>query len=275
MKSGKKGLRSTVQCIIALLFVIAYNEAGFAQNSIGVPPLVVEHPSPAFGFEFGEGHNSQSGTMECDCGTTFTGGNGTGWFASAFFELPIGNDFNIGLKAGYDRENVSTSTPTNDIVTVHIPNNYQPDTTILAVNRNTTLNLAFFHFEPFIQYQILHTDFFIQLGAGISILSSNQFSETRTLGSNSITLSNGTTINNLTFMNGSNTETIQGGSIGGIMSPQFSGLFSAGYNFRFGIVSIAPMVNYDYPFSTNSSSNGNNWKISTISGSIAMKFNLY
>jgi hypothetical protein len=278
MNSGNKDLRIITRYLAALLLLIAYNKSCIAQSSVGVPPLVIEHPRPSFGFEAGVGQNSQSGTMECECGSTFTGGKGNGWSASGFFELPVGNDFNVGLKAGYDRENTSTTTPANEVVIIMIPNSNNSETTTLPVNQNATLNIAFFHFDPFIQYQVLHSDFFVQLGAGISILSSSQFSQTRTMTSNSANMG-GTTNNSVTFANGSTTEAIEGGSIGGITSPQFSGIISAGYNFRFGMTSIAPMLNYDYPFSINSSPTtsfpgGNNWKISTISGSIAMKFNL-
>jgi hypothetical protein len=268
MNKVEKNPRFGTESTVIVLLLLSYSLPSFAQTSIGVPPLTIQHPQPSIGFEFGVGQNSQSGT------SSFSSGKGTGWSGAAFFELPIGNDFNVGVKAGYARENTSTTTPGNEIVVVENPNNYQTETVNASVNRIAIFNISFFHFDPFIQYQILHSDFFIQVGAGISDLTSSQLSQMRTMASNSITLSDGTTINNPTFTNGARSETIQNGSISDIVNPQTSGLLSAGYNFRFGIISIAPMVNYDYPFSTNSSSNGNNWKISTISGSIAMKFNL-
>jgi hypothetical protein len=253
---------------VIVLLLLSYTLPSFAQPSVGVRPLTIEHPQPSFGFELGVGQNSLSGT------SSFSGGKGTGWSGSTFFELPIGNDFNVGLNAGYDRENTSTTTPENENIVVVIPNNNQAETANVSDNRIAVFNISFFHFDPFIQYQVLHSDFFIQVGAGISVLSSNQLTQTRELTNRTITLANGTTTNNVTFANGTTSETIQDGSIAGITNPQFSGLLSAGYNFRFGMVSIAPMINYDYPFTTNTSPNGNNWKISTISSSIAMKFNL-
>jgi hypothetical protein len=274
MKTDRKSLRSIPRYAIGLLF-LGYTFPSFAQNSVGAPPLVVEHPQPSFGFEVGVGQNTQQGTMTCDCGSSFTGGKGTGWSGSGFYELPVAQDFFAGIKVGFVRENTSTTVPSNDEVIVVQSNSGQLDTAAIQDNRVASVTLSFLRFAPYIQYQILHSGFFVQAGVGISVLLSSNFTQTRQLPSNSvITFSNGQTYNNLTFTNGTTSETIQSGSFGDITNPQFSGLLSAGYDFRFGVVSIAPIVNYDYPFSTNSSPNGSNWKISTISGSIAMKFNL-
>jgi hypothetical protein len=260
----RQSLRIWTAWAVVLLSLLFHSLASFAQTSVGVPPLIGEHPQPAFGFEVGVGQNSQSGTMECDCGTTFTGGSGTGWSSSAFYELPIGNDFNVGIKAGFNRENTSTITPSTEVVVARLSGSSQDTTLPIQGSRTGSVTLTILQFEPFAQYQILNSNFFLQVGAGISVLLRNDFTQTRQLSSNSP----------YSFTNGTKSEAIQGGNIGGITSPQFSGLLSAGYNFRFGTISIAPMVNYDYPFSTNSSAGGNNWKISTVSGLIAMKFNL-
>jgi hypothetical protein len=267
MNKVEKNVRYGSECTAIVLLLLSHTLPSFAQTSVGVSPLVVEHTQPSIGFEFGVGQNSQSGT------SSFSDGKGTGWSGSAFFELPVGNDFNVGMKAGYDRENTSSTTPENETVVLRTSDGTQAAN--ISDNRIAVLNISFLHFAPFIQYQVLHSDFFVQAGAGISVLLSSNITQTRQLPSNStVTFSNGQTINNLTFTNGTTSESIQNGSIAAITNPQFSGQLSAGYNFRFGMVSIAPMVNYDYPFSSNSNPNGSNWKISTISGSIAMKFNL-
>jgi hypothetical protein len=273
MNSVEKNLRFGGGCGMVVFSLLSYALPSLAQTSVGVPPLVIDHPQPSFGFEFGVGQNTQLGTMTCDCGSSFTGGKGTGWSGSAFYELPVAQDFFAGIKVGFVRENTSITVPSNDIVVVGLPNSSQLDTTAVQDNRVASVTLSFLRFAPYIQYQILHSGFFVQVGAGISVLLSSNFTQTRQLTGNSVTF-NGQTYNNLTFLNGTTSETIQSGSFGSIANPQFSGLLSAGYNFRFGIVSVAPMVNYDYPFSTNNSPNETNWKISTISGSIGMKFNL-
>jgi hypothetical protein len=268
MNKVETNLRCGSEGTAIILLLLTCALPCFAQTSVGVPPLIKNSPRPSIGFEFGVGQNSQSGS------TSFTDGKGIGWSGSAFLELPVGNDFNIGLKAGYDRENTSTTTPENEDVVIVGSKNNPPEAANISDNRIADFNISFFRFAPFIQYQVLHSDLFIQVGAGISVLLINQLAQTREMTNSTITLPNGTTMNNVTFANGTTSETIQGGSIGGITSPQFSGLLSAGYIFRFGMVCIAPMVNYDYPFSTNSSPNGNNWKISTISGSVALKLNM-
>ncbi len=259
---------------MVILSLISYVLPSLAQNSVGVPPLFIEHPQPAFGFEFGVGQNTQLGTMTCACGSSFSGGKGTGWSGSGFFELPVAQDFLAGIKVGFVRENTSSTVPENDVVVVVQPNSNQFDTVALQDNRVASVTLSFLRFAPYIQYQILHSDFFVQVGAGISVLLSSNITQTRQLPSNSVAAVGGQTYNNITFPNGTTSETIQSGSFGDIANPQFSGLLSAGYNFHFGIVSVAPMVKYDYPFSTNTSPNGNNWKTTSLYGSIAMKFNL-
>ena len=251
------------------MFLVAIVLPSYAQNSIGVPPSVVNHPLPSFGFEFGVGQNSQQGSFY----SGFTGGTGSGWSGSLFFELPITNDFDIGLKAGYDRKNITSSFSENESGT--IVTNSQVDTSVqIPVNRAGMVTASFIRFEPFVQYQILHSNFFVQLGMGISSITSSNISQTKTIANNSITLPNGTTINNLDFTNGSNAESVQNGEIPGESGLRGSGIVTAGYNIIIGKSSLLPMLTYEYPFSNIGSENSSNWRISTIYGSIAMKFNL-
>ncbi len=261
MNNIEKNLRIVSGCAAIVLSLVSNVLPGLAQTSVGIPPLIVQHPQPLMGFEFGVGQNSQSGTMMCNCGSTFNNGKGTGWSGSVFFQLPVGNDFNVGMKAGYDRENTSTTTAENEVAVVESADSNQAVN--LSDSRIASVNISFLQFDPFIQYQVLHSDFFVQLGAGVSVPLSSNLTQTRQLPSNSP----------YTFPTGTNSETIESGSFGGITTPQFSGLLSAGYNFHVGAIVFAPAVAYNYPFSTNNSVNGNNWKISTIAGSVALKFN--
>ncbi len=251
------------------MFLVAIVLPSYAQNSIGVSPLGVNHPLPSFGFEFGVGQNSQSGTYF----KNYTGGTGTGWSGSLFLELPITNDVDIGLKAGYERKNITSSFTENESGT--IVTNSQVDTSVqIPVNSAGMVTASFIHLEPLVQYQILHSNFFVQLGMGISSIASSNRSQTKTIANNSITLSNGTTINNLDFTNGSNAESVQNREIPGESGLRGSGIVTAGYNIIWENPAFYQMLTYEYPFSNIGSENSSNWRISTIYGSIAMKFNL-
>lgn len=241
-------------------------------QGIGVEPTKPEvTPSPRFGIEFGIGQDEQHGSFLCPCGDEFSGGTGRGFSGSAFFELPIGLDFFAGLSAGFDQKHTTTSRPENEIVIVESGSG-NLDTAILPINRTGTVTLSLVRFEPFIQYQILRSNFFVQVGAGVSVVTSSNLLQTRAMTSSSITLPDGSQINNLTFANGNRSENIQDGAIDGINTLEFSALLSAGYTFVFAKSFLAPMVTYDYPFSNIGSQNSSDWKISSLYASLALGF---
>src|SRR5665213_1591735 len=241
--------------------VVIFSLATFASTCFG---------QSLVGFEFGVGQNTQQGTFMCDCGAAFNGGKGMGWDGSAFFELPFAPDLFAGIKAGIDRKNTSITTgPENEAGFVET-NTGQIDTVVLPMNLTGTLTMSLLSLQPFIQYQVLHSDFFVQVGARISDLTSSNFTQTREMTSNSITFSDGTTISPLVFTNGTHKEEVQYGPLPSATRLLFSGILSAGYNFVSGRMSLAPMVTYDYPFS--SPQGGGAWKIASLYGSLAVGF---
>ena len=164
-------------CVLVLLSLVSYTLPAVAQTeaprSVGVPPVVHEQPlgfgQSMFGVEFGVGQNMQLGTFTCPCGEAFNGGKGNGWDVSAFFELPIIPDFFAGFKAGLDRKNTRSSYPTTENVIIETSSGDTSPVT-LPIHLTGSLTLTLLSFEPFIQYQILSTNFFVQVGAGISAL---------------------------------------------------------------------------------------------------------
>ncbi len=266
--------------ILVLFSLASYGLPAVAQtgapNSTGVPPVVPKQPlgveHSIIGIQFGVGQNSQEGTFMCDCGAVFNGGKGMGWSESAFFEFPFAPDLFTGIKVGLDHKYTTTTSAVNELVEVVPPDGPKIDTVMLPTNRTGNLTMTLLSFKPFIQYQVLHSNFFVQVGAGISALTSSNFTQTRTMTTSSVTLPDGTTINNLTYPDGSRSDEIQYGALSNATSVLFSGRFSAGYNFIAGRMRLAPMVTYDYPFSKVQS--GENWKVASFYGSLALGFQL-
>jgi len=273
MSIASPGLRFGCGFATVLISLAGYALPTIAQSgtpsSVGVPPvktgLPLDFEHSMVGVQFGVGQNMQQEAFTCPCGATFNNGKGMGWNAAAFFELPVTAYLFAGIKAGLDRMNTNSSYLASEIVTLETSSG-QLDTVALILNRKGSLDLSLLSFEPFIQYQVFRSNFFVQLGAGISDLTRSNFSQTRTMTSRSATLSDGTTINNLTFTNGSNTEELQSGSLTGANSLLFSGILSVGYNFNARRMTLAPTVTYNYPFSSPQS--GGIWKIASLYASV-------
>jgi len=236
---------------------------------IGVLTTSVQAQS-AIGIEFGTGRHTQLGSFSCDCGSTFTDGTGKGLSGSLFVENAFGRDYFVGIKAGLDQKKLSTLSLVDEIVIVNPGGTSKLDTLSLLVSRVGAVTTAYVRFEPFFQYQILHSDFFLQIGAGISVLTSSHFTQTRELVSNSAMLKDGTAVDNLTFTNGAQSETIEDEDVQNANQLRFSGLLSAGYNLGFWGIALVPNVTYDYPL--NSVQTDKDWKISSLYGSVALKY---
>ncbi len=172
---------------VALISVMGITSICVAQEGVGVlkPPPA---QGRSFGIDFGLSRNTQQGSFSCPCGAMFASGSGNGFSGSMYFELPAGSDLSVGLKAGFDQKSTTNTQLTSENVIIETP---QGDTSpvSLSVNRVGTVTLSFLQLEPFAQYQVLHTNFFVQLGAGVSMLASSSLSQKREMTSGSITLS--------------------------------------------------------------------------------------
>ncbi len=262
----------SVASSLFLLSAIFFAADSYAQHSVGVPK---PKTGPIAGIELSLAKHTQQGTYGCDCGAQFSGGTGSSFSGSAFLELPVIPDVFAGLKMGLDQKNVSSSYLINELVMVVAPGSEEsPDTTSMLINRTGTMSLSSFRFEPFVQYQVFSSSLFIQLGAGISIVTASNFTQTRELKTTSLLLPDGTRLNNMTFTNGTRFEEVENGAISGLNNPEFSGLVSAGYNFNIGRSQLSPVVTYEYPFSTISPKYSGAWKISSLYGALDLAVRL-
>ena len=228
------------------------------------------------GIEIGVGQHSEMGTADCDCGSQFTGGTGTGLIGSLFFELPLDYEWAIGVKAGIDFKNFSTTSNVSQVVVVVPPSGSNPDTTALPVNLVANIKTTYLDFAPYVQYQFFRMGPFVQAGLGFDFLMSSSLIQNRQLpeGTSVPAMNGNPAVNNVTFTNGTLTEVIQNGSTS-VSSLRLGLLLSAGYNIQVSERSIfSPLITYDFPLTIAGNTNGSNWRIGSLYASALLKFQL-
>jgi hypothetical protein len=264
-------LRFITGCTVVLLLLGGYALPGFAQT--GSPPISGSANSAYFGLEVGYGLHTEEGSFVCNCGNVFEDGEGKGFIASAFYEMELSRNFSAGLKVGFDFKNTtSTSTLFDTVIVQPGGSKSNPDTAAMSVQRTGVLNFTLLRFAPYLQYQVLNTELFVQIGTGISYVMSNKLTQSRSLIGDSVNLADGSTIHNLTFTNGTRSEAFEEAAIPNVPSILFSAIVSAGFGFGFGDFVISPIVTYDLPLSNYQTNY--NMKISSLYGSVGLKFKL-
>ncbi len=232
-------------------------------------------PPPLAGIEIGIGQHAEIGTLDCDCGSSFKSGSGDGLVASLFFELPLDYSWAIGIKAGIDFKNFSTVAPATDLVVVAAPNSSQDTTLPMNVSRTANIKTTYLDFAPYAQYQFFRMGPFVQAGLDFGFLIANSLSQTRQLPAGQSVTVGGVPLNNLTFTNGTLTETIQSGAVPGITSLRLGLLLSAGYNIQVLERSVfSPLITYDFPLTAAGNTGGSPWRIATLYASALLKFQL-
>jgi len=231
-------------------------------------------PPPLAGVEIGIGQHSEMGTLDCNCGSQFTGGSGKGFLAQLFFELPLDYEWAIGIKGGIDFKNFSATIPYGELVVIPIPNTANEDTTVpMSDNRVANIKTTYLDFAPYLQYQFFRMGPFVQAGLDVGFLMSKSFSQTRELPEGSSAFIRGQTDNNLTFTNGTLSQDI--GISTTASSLRLGLLLSAGYNIQISERSIfSPLITYDFPLNAAGSTGGSDWKIGSLYASALIKFQL-
>ena len=225
-----------------------------------------------FGIEIGFGQHSEMGTLDCNCGSTFPDGTGTGLLGSLFFELPIDYEWAIGIKGGIDFKNFSTTTNVNEVAVLELPDSNHA----VSVNDNRVANVktTYLDFAPYVQYQFFRIGPFLQMGLDVGFLIANSLTQNRQLPEGTSVNVGGQTVNNVTYPNGTLTEQIQLGPTGAT-SLRLGLLLSAGYNIQVSERSVfAPLITYDFPLTVASNANGSSWKIGSLYASALLKFQL-
>ena len=237
-------------------------------------------PPPMIGIELGVGQHTQNGTFQAICKCEFDNGSGTGFLAGLLFELPINYEWTVGLGVKLDFKTYNSSTLVQDTATITYNNSNNIFDTTLVLQRNGSVKETFLVLAPFIRYELARNGPFVQIGPGIDFLLSSNFTHTRVLNTSSITLPDGTVINDLRFNNGTREEQLESGKIINAAATRISALATAGWNITVGDnAGIAPMITFDFPFTEvrpNSvgSSGANNWKITSLYFSAGLKYKL-
>jgi hypothetical protein len=226
-------------------------------------------------IELALGKHSQQGTFKADCGCTFENGDGTGFMGAAFFELPFDYQWAIGIKAGIDFKNTSSTVSLTESAIIQGSVSGTADTVAqMPLNRISTVSMTFLNFQPYVQYQFFRMGPFVQAGLQAGFLMANHFTQQRELTQTSITI-NGKTSNNLRFQNGTIDETINDSTIADVNKLRLGLVFSAGYNIQISERSVlAPLLTYDFPLTAVRSTNASGWKLGSLYASAELKFRL-
>ncbi|MFI5263388.1 MAG: outer membrane beta-barrel protein [Candidatus Kapaibacterium sp.] len=242
-------------------------------------------PPPMIGVELGLGQHTQNGTFQAICQCQFSNASGNGFLAGLLFELPVSYEWTIGLGVKFDFKGYTATTNVLETATVTFSSPTNPNDSVstggLGIERDAKIRETFLVLAPFLRYEFARNGPFVQAGPGISFLLSSNFTHTRILSSSTITLSDGTTISNVRFDNGTRQEEIENGKIPNVASLRLSALATVGWNI---LVSdnavLAPMVTFDIPFTTvrpNTApgpSGADNWKITSLYFSAGLKYKL-
>ena len=236
-------------------------------------------PPPMVGIELGFGKHQQQGTFFAACGCTFQDGTGTGLVGSLVFELPLDYEWSIGLKAGIDFKNTSSTTAGLDSTVIANANPNGKDTSYalgyMAVDRTGTVKTTYAVIAPYVQYQFFRMGPFVQVGPSIGFLIANHFNDLRTLPSTTASVG-GTDYTDLRFQtSGTTEETAEDGAITDVSSLRIGLLISAGYNISVSERSVlSPLLTYDFPITPIRTSLASGWKIGSLYASAVLKFKL-
>jgi hypothetical protein len=232
--------------------------------------------SQTLSIEAGYGRHSELGTWSGNCGCDFSGGSGNGLVVSIGATTPLLPTLSVGGSVGIDYKQTTNSSHVFENAVVQTIQNSKEvvDTVALSVQRDLEIATTYITIAPAILYYPLEAGPFLRISPELSLLTSSHVSQTRRLQSTSGTLSDGSTVSNLRFTNGTTIEQLQAEPIEEANSLRYSLNLGAGYDISFGNIAISPMVIYDYPLNTISDKGAEDFKISSIYGVLGLKMKL-
>jgi hypothetical protein len=274
MKRFAVSVRSVSVALILVVGLLSHREASAQLLSSG-DLFGPGAPPPMLGIEIGLGEHQQLGTFDCDCGSSFGQGSGTGFLGSILFELPIDYEWAVGFKGSIDFKNISSTIGTNDTVVFNDPLDQKVTIPVFPMDRNAYVQTTYVDLTPYVQYQFFRMGPFVQAGVDVGLLIANHFTQQRQLTNTSAKIGD-TIYNNIRFSsNGTTEETIQDSSINNVNKLRLGLVLSAGYNIPISDRSIlSPMLTYDFPFTTIRDVAANGWKIGSLYASVVLKFRL-
>jgi hypothetical protein len=257
---------------------IAPTSSAVAQE--GAPLLVppVEKMQISVGAQGGWMKNTQSGSFQSNCGCTFENGKGNSGTGSVFIELGAIDNISLGINFGFDYNSISSSVLVNDTATLTFSNNSEVTSGRFAFLRNTSANASYIFAAPYVKVSPLGLGFYIKASPEFGYLTNSNFTESRELQNSKIIIISqmGDTVilDKVRFQNGGSSETLQDSLISDAKSLRVSILLSAGYDVPITKnLSLFPEVTYDLPLTNVSSSpKASNWKVSSYSFNLGMKY---
>jgi hypothetical protein len=267
-----KQLFSVLLLTCATLVASSANAQLFSRGDLFGPGAL----PPMFSIEAGFGQHVQSGTFDCDCGARFEGQSANGFLANLMYELPLDYSWVIGLKGGIDFKGLKGSEMMlEDLVVTHAD---REDSLSIEkgakIERTDKVDLTYVGFSPFIKYQFSRVGPFVQLGPNIQFLVSSHILHKRELIS-PYTVTRGDEQVPVKFNNGERFETLQDEELTTANGTRISLQLTGGWEFELSDHSvIAPMITYEQPFTTVRDDLANDWKISTLFASVAIKFRM-
>ncbi|MDP4230800.1 MAG: outer membrane beta-barrel protein [Bacteroidota bacterium] len=243
-------------------------------------------PPPMIGVELGLGSHQQNGTFQAICKCEFPAASGTAFLGGLLFELPVSYEWTFGLGVKVDFKGYSSSTTVNDTATVTNNATAEVGSGSFYFQRNGSIKETFLVFAPFVRYEFFRNGPFVQVGPGIDILISSNFTHTREITTSSIVLTGippdtgHFTIDNVRFQNGTRSETLESGKIANAATTRISALITGGWDIPVGDNAVlAPMITYDFPFTkvrdNSVGANGaQDWKITSLFFSVGLKYKL-
>lgn len=230
-----------------------------------------------FSIEGAFGQHVQSGSYDCDCGVTFTGQSANGFLANLMYELPLDYSWVIGLKAGIDFKGLRGSElKKEDVVITWRPKgdslSVQPGATL---DRTAKVDLTYVGFTPFLKYQFTRVGPFVQAGPNIQFLVGSHLLHQRELISGTIKDEATGQEYPIKFNNNERYEVLQDEELTTANGMRMSIQLTGGWEFELSDHSlIAPMVTYEFPLTTVRDDLATDWKITSIYGSVAIKFRI-
>jgi hypothetical protein len=233
-----------------------------------------EKHSLSIGAEGGWMRNLQSGSFKtaCKCGP-FNDGKGNSGIADVFVEFESNKYLSVGIKLGWDFKSAASSFSSKDTATVTYNNNTQIADGYVSTIARADISLTFLFIAPYITLTPFGSGFFIQVAPEFGSLVNSNLTYSRDL-QNPIVLSNGDTIKNALFQNGTNKETFEDGPIQSVNKLRIAIFFSTGYDIRIlNNLSIMPEASYNLPLTTvSNSAQSTNWEISSFVLALGIKY---
>lgn len=230
---------------------------------------------PMFSIEAGFGQHVQGGSFDCDCGATFSGQSANGFLANLMYELPLDYTWVLGLKGGIDFKGLKGSTLKQEDIVVTFADRQDSLTVRNAtLDRTDVVDLTYVGFSPFLKYQFSRVGPYVQLGPNIQFLVSSHILHRRELLAPFTIEREGQQIP-IKFNNGERFEILQDEELTTANGTRISLQVTGGWDFELSEHSlISPMITYELPFTTVRDDLADNWKITSLYGSVAIKFRM-